>query len=145
MSVRPIPEGFHTITPNTIVENAKNAIAFYEKAFGAEEKVRLTLPDGRIAHSELQIGDSRLNLADAMDGWPVHGLLAQIHVPDSDAMFKRAVDAGAKVSMPMTDMFFGTREGRVVDPFGNTWTISTRKEEVSPEEMQRRINAQMGG
>ena len=81
-----------------------------------------------------------------MDGWPVHKLLAQILTfPIRDAMFKRAVDAGAKEIMPMTDMFFGTREGRVVDPFGNTWTISTRKEEVSPQEMQRRINAQMGG
>ena len=140
MSVRPIPEGFHTITPNIIVQGAEKAIEFYKKAFGAEEKLRLTMPDGKVAHCELIIGDSRLNLGEAMEGWPVHPLLAQLFVEDSDALFKRAVDAGAKVTMPMTDMFFGFRVGHVVDPFGGTWVISTRKEIVSPEEMQRRIN-----
>ncbi|HLN29233.1 MAG TPA: VOC family protein [Gemmataceae bacterium] len=140
MSVRPIPEGYHTITPNTIVRGAEKAIEFYKKAFGAEEKVRLTMPDGTIAHSELIIGDSRLNLAEPMQGWPAHPLLAQLFVEDSDAIFEQAIAAGAKVTIPMTDMFFGFREGRVVDPFGNTWTISTRKEIVSPEEMQRRLN-----
>jgi PhnB protein len=145
MKVTPVPEGFHTITPNTIVSDAGEAVAFYEQAFGAEEKMRLTMPDGKIVHCELQIGDSRLNLADAMEGWPLHPLLAQIYVADSDAMFKRAIAAGAKQLMPMTDMFFGSREGRLIDPFGNTWTISTRQENVSPEEMQRRINAQVGG
>jgi PhnB protein len=76
-----------------------------------------------------------------MDGWPARGLVAQIHVEDSDALFKRAVAAGASVVMPMTDMFFGSREGRVSDPFGNIWTIATLKEQVSPEEMQRRMAA----
>jgi PhnB protein len=141
MSVGPIPEGFHTITPNTVVEDAAKAIEFYVRAFGAEEKMRLIMPDGKIAHCELQLGDSRFNLADAMEGWPVHKLLAQIYVADADGLFERAVKAGATVIMPVTDMFFGSREGRVVDPFGNTWTISTRTEEVSPEEMQRRLNA----
>lgn len=145
MPVRGIPEGFHTITPNTIVDNAEQAISFYKEAFGAEEKVRLTMTDGKIAHCELQIGDSRLNLADAMDGWPVHALLAQIFVPDSDAVFARAVNAGATAISPMTDMFFGSREGRVRDPFGNTWTISTQKEIIPQAEMQRRISAQMAG
>jgi PhnB protein len=143
MSVKAVPEGFHTITPNIIVNDGQAAIAFLTRAFGAEEKVRLTMPGGKIAHCELQIGDSRINLGDAMEGWPPHPLLAQIFVEDSDALFARAVAAGAKVIMPMTDMFFGTREGRISDPFGNTWTISTRKEEVSPAEMQRRIDAQM--
>jgi PhnB protein len=143
MKTTPVPEGFHTITPNTIVSDAAKAVAFYKEAFGAEEKMRLTMPDGKIVHCELQIGDSRLNLADAMEGWPLHPLLAQIYVVDSDAMFKRAIAAGAKELMPMTDMFFGSREGRLIDPFGNTWTISTRKENVSPEEMQRRIDAQL--
>jgi PhnB protein len=144
MSVSPVPEGFHTITPNIIVEDGPSAIAFLSQAFNAEELVRLTLPDGKIVHCELRIGDSRLNLGETMDGWPVHGLVAQIHVADSDAVFARAVAAGATVTMPMTDMFFGSREGRVTDPFGNTWTITTRKERVSHEEMQRRINEQMG-
>jgi len=141
MSVRPIPEGFHTITPNIIVRGAEKAIEFYKEAFGAEEKVRLTMPDGTIAHAELIIGDSRLNLGEPMEGWPVHPLLAQLFVEDSDAIFEQAIHAGAKVTMPMTDMFFGFREGRITDPFGNTWTISTRKEIVSPEEMQRRLNS----
>jgi PhnB protein len=140
MSVNPIPDGFHTITPNVIVEDDERAVAFFKSAFGAEEILRLTMPDGKITHCELKIGDSRLNLGEAMEGWPAHTLLAQIHVADSDAMFERAVAAGAKVTMPMTDMFFGSREGRIVDPFGNTWTIATRKEVVSPEEMQRRLN-----
>jgi PhnB protein len=140
MSVRPIPEDFHTITPNIIVQGAEKAVEFYKKAFGAEEKVRLTMPDGKITHCELIIGDSRLNLGEAMEGWPVHPLLAQLFVEDSDALFERAVEAGAKVTMPMTDMFFGFRVGHVVDPFGGTWVISTRKEIVSPEEMQQRID-----
>jgi len=140
MSVHFIPEGFHTITPNTIVENAAEAIDFYQRVFDAKEKVRLTMPGGKIVHCELQIGDSRVNLADAMEGWPLHALLAQIYVPDSDAVFARALGAGAKQVMPVSDMFFGAREGRVLDPFGNTWTISTLKEKVAPAEMQRRLD-----
>jgi PhnB protein len=140
MSVRPIPEGYHTITPNIIVQGVEQAVDFYKRAFGAEETVRLTMPNGTIVHCELIIGDSRLNLGEPMESWPAHPLLAQLHVEDSDAIFQQAIGAGAKVIMPMTDMFFGSREGRIVDPFGNTWTISSRKENVSPEEMQRRLN-----
>lgn len=143
MSVSPIPEGFHTITPNIIVDDALQAIAFLCRAFGAEELVKLTLPDGKIVHCELQIGDSRLNLGEAMEGWPARGLVAQLYVPNSDELFARAVAAGATILMPMTDMFFGSREGRVADPFGNIWTIATRTERVSYEEMQRRLSAQM--
>jgi PhnB protein len=141
MSISPIPEGFHTITPNIIIAGVEKAIEFYKLAFGAEEKFRLAMPDGTIVHCELAIGDSRLNIGEAMDGWPVHPLLAQIYVQDADVVFERAVNAGARVIMPMTDMFFGSREGRVVDSFGGTWTISTRTEVVSPEEMQRRLKA----
>lgn len=140
MSDRHTPDGFHSITPNAIVADARKAIDFYKRVFDAVEKVCLRMPDGKIVHCELQIGDSRLNLAESMDGWPVHPLLAQIHVPDSDATFERAIAAGATEIMPMTDMFFGAREGRVLDPSGNSWTISTRTEDVSPEEMQRRID-----
>jgi PhnB protein len=145
MSVSFVPEGFHTITPNIIVDDARKAIEFLGAALGAEEIVKLTLPDGKIVHCELQIGDSRLNLGESMEGWPAHGLVAQLYVANSDELFARAVAAGAQVVMPMTDMFFGTREGRVSDPFGNIWTIATRKESVSYEEMQRRINEQMPG
>ena len=91
-----VPEGFHTLTPTTIVADAALAIDFYKRVFGAQEKVRLTTPNGKVVHCELQIGDSRVNLADAMDGWPLHPLLAQIYVPDSDAVFTRAVEAGAR-------------------------------------------------
>jgi len=98
---------FHTITPNVIVESAESAIKFYKLAFDAEVQVHLTMPDGSTAHCELLIGDSRLNLAEAMEGWPVQPLVAQLYVENSDEVFKRAVDAGATVLMPVTDMFFG--------------------------------------
>ena len=140
MRVPPIPEGFHTITPNLIVHGVERAIEFYTKAFGAVENFRLTMPDGKITHCELRIGDSGLNIGEAMKEWPAHPLLAQLFVEDSDAVFEQAVNAGAEVVMPITDMFFGSREGRVADPFGGTWTIATRTDIVSPEEMQRRLN-----
>ncbi len=142
MSVPWLPKGFHTITPNIIVDDAEEAIAFFKHAFGAAESYRLTLSDGRIAHCEMKLGDSIFNLGTSMQGWPAHGLVAQIYVQDSDALFNRAVQAGATVIMPMTDMFFGSREGRIADPFGNVWTIATLLEEVAPAEMQRRMKAE---
>lgn len=141
MTVKPIPDGFHTVVPNMIVKNVDEAVEFYQRVFGAEEILRLTMPDGKVAHCELKFGDSRVNLGEAMEGWPEHNLLAQIYVEDSDAVFDRAVELGAQVVTPMADMFFGSREGRISDPFGNTWTIATQKENVSSEEMQRRLNA----
>jgi len=140
MNVNPIPPGFHTLAANIIVKNVDAAVLFYRRAFGAEEILRLSMPDGKVVHCELRFGDSRLNLGESMEGWPEHTLLAQIFVADSDAVFAQAVKAGAEVLSPMTDMFFGSREGRVLDPFGSTWTISTHKENVSVEEMQRRLN-----
>jgi PhnB protein len=137
-----IPKGFHTVTPNIVVEHGEEAIAFLKAALGAKESYRLTLSNGRIAHCELRFGDSVVNLGEAMDAWPAHGLLAQIYVQDSDALFKQAVAAGAKLIMPMTNMFFGSREGRIADPFGSVWTIATLKEDVSPQEMQRRVDAE---
>jgi PhnB protein len=141
LSIQAIPKGFHTVTPNIIVDDAEKAVEFLKRAFGATESYRLMTSNGKIAHCELRIGDSVLNLGASMEGWPPRGLVAQIYVEDSDVLFKRAVDAGATVIMPMTDMFFGSREGRVSDPYGNVWTIATLKEEVSPEEMQRRMKA----
>ena len=142
MSARWLPNGFHTVTPNIIVDDPEQAVAFLKKALGATESYRLTMSDGKIVHCELKIGNSILNLGASMEGWPAHGLVAQIYVEDSDALFQRAVRAGAKVIIPMTDMFFGSREGRLADPFGNVWTIATLKEEVPPEEMQRRMKAE---
>ena len=135
-----IPKGFHTVTPNIIVDNAEDAITFLKRGLGATEHYRLTMSNGKIAHCELKVGDSIVNLGESVDGWPAHGLVAQIYVENSDALFEQAVAAGASVVMPMTDMFFGSREGRISDPFGNVWTIATLKEEVSPEEMQRRMS-----
>ena len=143
MSAGWLPNGFHTITPNIIVDDAEQAVAFFKNAFGASENYRLTMSNGKITHCELKLGDSIFNLGTSMDGWPAHGLVAQIYVEDSDALFDRAVQAGAKVIMPMTDMFFGSREGRIADPFGNVWTIATLKEQVAPAEIQRRMKAEV--
>lgn len=134
-----MPMGFHTITPNVVVDRAEDAVAFLRKAFGFVENYRLTTSNGKIAHCELQLGDSILNIGEAMDGFPSSTLMAQIYVENSDELFQLAVQAGAKILMPMTDMFFGSREGRVEDPFGNVWTIATLHEVVEPAEMQRRM------
>jgi PhnB protein len=136
-----IPRDFRTVTPNIVVDDAENAIAFLKGALGAVEQFRLTMSSGKVAHCELKLGDSIVNVGESMDGWPARGLVAQIYVENSDALFERAVAAGATVIMPMTDMFFGSREGRVADPFGNVWTIATLTERVSPAEMQRRMTA----
>jgi len=136
-----ILEDFHTVTPNIVVDDAEEAITFLKAGLGATERYRLTLPNGTIAHCELKLGNSVLNLGKSMEGWPARGLVAQIFVEDSDALFERAVSAGATVVMPMTDMFFGSREGRISDPAGNVWTIATLKKNLSPQEMQRRMNA----
>ena len=137
-----IPEDFHTVTPNMIVDDAEQAIAFLKAGLGATERYRLELPNGKIAHCELKLGNSVLNLGESMEGWPARALVAQVFVEDSDALFKQAIEAGATVVMPMTDMFFGSREGRVSDPAGNVWTIATLKENLSPPQMQHRLNAQ---
>ncbi len=142
MSAQWLPKGFHTITPNIVVDDAEGAVAFLKQAFGASETYRLMMSNGKIAHCELRLGDSTFNLGTSMEGWPAHGLVAQIYVQDSDALFDRAVQAGATVLMPMTRMFFGSREGRVADPFGNVWTIATLEEQVAPLEMQRRMKAE---
>ncbi|TCW83982.1 hypothetical protein C5O80_12900 [Burkholderia sp. SRS-46] len=141
MNTNGTPEGFNTITPNSIVSSVADAVKFYQKVFGAEELLRLSTPDGKVVHCELKFGDSRINLGESMEGWPEQPLLAQIYVPDSDSTFALAIKEGAKELSPMTDMFFGSREGRVIDPFGNTWTIATHKKKVSGEEMQRLLNA----
>ena len=144
---QPIPEGTHTVTPHLIVKGGARAIDFYGAAFGAVEHYRMPAPGGAIGHAELQIGDSVIFLADEFPGNPgprkLKGSPVTIHlyVPDADATFAQAVKAGAKVKMPLMDMFWGDRYGIVVDPFGHVWSIATHKEDVSPEEMARRMAA----
>ena len=148
-AVKPVPDGYHTVTPYLIIDGASAAIEFYKKAFGAEELFRMPMPGGRVAHAEIQIGDSRVMLADEfpeMDargpksrgGTPVSILL---YVTDCDAVFGRAVAAGAKVKRPMKDQFYGDRSGTLEDPFGHCWSVSTHKEDLSPEEIQRRMQS----
>jgi len=144
----PIPEGFNTVTPHLIFDDAAKAIEWYKKALGAEEKNRAAGPDGKIIHAELQIGSSRLMLNDAMGGGRSPKTIGGspisfwVYVPDCDALYKRAVDAGAQVGQgpmgQMMDQFWGDRSGTVTDPFGYQWTIATHKEDLSPEEMKRR-------
>jgi len=144
----PIPEGFHTITPQLIFDNAAEAIDWYKKALGAEEKSRAVGPDGKIMHAELQIGDSRIMLNDAMGGGKSAKALGGspislfVYVQDCDALFNRAVRSGAHVAPgPMgqlADQFWGDRTGSLTDPYGYQWTIATRKEDISREEMDTR-------
>lgn len=150
--VKPIPKGFHTITPSLILRDCARAIEFYKTAFGAtEEKTRFTSPDGQLVmHAEVKIGDSIVFMADetpeqrmkspqSLDGIAV---TMWLYVSDADAAFKRAVTAGAKEKMALTDTFWGDRWGAVVDPFGHVWHISTHVEDVTPEEMRRRAEKQ---
>jgi len=147
--VNPIPEGYRTVTPYLIIRDAARAIEFYVKAFGAKEVMRMPLPDGKLAHAEIQSGDSMIMMADenpewgarspqALNGTPVGVFL---YVPDVDATFQRAVDAGATPTMPPADMFWGDRYGKLKDPFGHEWSVGTHVEDVPPEEMGKRQEA----
>ncbi len=143
--VRVIPEGCHTLTPHLVVRGAAAAIDYYKQAFGAEEVMRMPMPDGQtIGHAELRIGNSMIFLADefpqcksplALGGSPV---TLSLYVEDCDEVFQRAVAAGATVRMPPADMFWGDRYSQIVDPFGHVWALCTHKEDIAPEEMMRR-------
>ena len=137
MAVDPVPEGYHTVTPFLTLKDAAGAIDFYKKAFGAQERFRMPTPDGKVAHAELQIGDSVVMLSEALQE-PVTSASIYLYVPNADATFDRAVKAGAQSTMPLTDMFWGDRFGRVTDPFGVRWGIATHKEDLSPDEIGRR-------
>jgi PhnB protein len=149
--VQPIPQGYHTATPYLVVNDAAKAIEFYKRAFDAKEKFRMEGPPGKIGHAELQIGDSIFMLADEMPqmdakapqslGGTTAGIF--LYVKDVDAAFNKAVGAGAKVTMPVADMFWGDRYGKLMDPFGHSWSMATHKEDVAPEEMKRRVQAEM--
>jgi PhnB protein len=151
MGVKPIPDGYRTVTPYLIVNGAAKAIEFYKQAFGAVESARLESPGGRVGHAEVKIGDSSVMLADefpemgivgpeALGGSPISILL---YVEDVDACFSRAIAAGAKVKRPVIDQFYGDRSGTITDPFGHAWTIATHKEDVSLEEMNGRYKEMM--
>lgn len=147
-SLNYIPAGFHTLTPHLIIKDAGKAIEFYKQAFGAEELTRMPMPDGRIMHACLRIGDSTLFLADE---FPEHncGLSPQtlqkahatmhLFVEDVDRAYQRALNAGAQVLMPPQDMFWGDRYGLLVDPFGQPWSLATHKEELTPEQIKERM------
>jgi PhnB protein len=144
-SVNAVPPGFHTVTASITCKDAARAIQFYKDAFGAVERLRMASPDGRVNHAELQIGDSIIFMGDEFPGMtaaPAADLLPSqsiyLYVKDVDSLFNQAVGAGCKESMPVTDMFWGDRYGKVIDPFGHHWGISTHVEDVSPEEMDRR-------
>jgi PhnB protein len=146
-NVRPIPEGYHSITPALVSSNANAAIEFYKKVFGATEKGGRALgPDGKVMHAELKIGDSVIFVNDTMGPSAalgtepkVHPLQLHLYVEDADAVFNRAVAAGARVQTPLENMFWGDRYGKIVDPFGREWAIATHVEDVAPQDMERRM------
>ena len=156
MAVKPIPDGYHSVTPYLIVQGAAAAIDFYKKAFGATELMRMDGPEGKVGHAEVRIGDSAVMLADEFPGMGFRSPLALggagvsllIYVDDVDARFGRAVAAGATVLREVKDQFYGDRSGTLKDPFGHVWTIATHTEDVTPEEMHKRAEAfkkQQGG
>ena len=149
----PVPTGYHTVTPHLVCRDAAGAIAFYTRAFGAKELLRMPMPGGGIAHAELQIGSSRLMLGDEMPaqgasapqtvgGTPVHIFL---YLKDVDRVFAQATAAGATVEMPLQDMFWGDRYGKLLDPYGHKWSMATHIEDVSPKEMAKRSAAAFPG
>jgi PhnB protein len=151
--VKPIPEGYHSVTPYLCCRDAGAAIDFYKKAFGATELMRMGAPGGKIGHADIQIGDSHLMLADefpemgflspqTVGGSPV---MIHLYVEDADATTARAVAAGAKVVKPVEDQFYGDRGGQLDDPFGHKWYVSTRKEDLSFDEVRERAAKMMGG
>ena len=151
MSVKPIPEGYHTLTPFLTVRDAVRAIEFYKQAFGAEERGVMKGPDGKVMHAELKIGDSIIMLSDE---WPEYGALSpqssggagmglHIYLDGVDAAFDRAVKAGAQIEMPVTDQFWGDRYGKLKDPFGHKWSIATHTKDMSADEMKRAMDEAM--
>ena len=148
-TVKPIPEGYHAVTPYLIIKGAADALEFYKKAFGATELFRMAQPDGKIGHAEIQIGDSRIMLADehpemkhlspqTLGGSAVSIML---YVEDVDTVYNQAIAAGGSEQRALEDKFYGDRVGSLVDPFGHIWHVGTHKEDVTPEEMHKRLAA----
>jgi PhnB protein len=151
MPVKPVPEGYHTVTPYLTVDDAAKAIEFYKDAFGATERVRMNAPDGKVGHAELEIGDSLIMLSDpfpqASTKSPkeLGGTSSSVflYVEDVDAVVKQATNAGASITMEVADQFWGDRFGSVADPFGHIWSIATHVEDLTPEEITERSKAAM--
>jgi PhnB protein len=151
MTAKPIPEGYHALTPYLAVDDAAQAIEYYRKAFGAQERVRMETPDGKIGHAELEIGDSLVMLSDTFPQASTRppkelgGTSASVfmYAEDVDAVVKQAVGAGATVTMEVADQFWGDRFGTVTDPFGHVWSIATHVEDLTPEEIAERSKAAM--
>ena len=150
-SVKPIPEGYHSVTPYLFVRSAASAIDFYKNVFGATEIVRMAGSNGKIMHAELKIGDSIVMLADenpptgVMSPQTIGGFSVGLHVyvENVDAVIQKAVENGAKLLRPIKNQFYGDRSGSVLDPFGHMWSVATHVEDVSPEEMRKRMTAAM--
>ena len=143
-TVKPIPDGMHSLTPHLVCAGAADAISFYAKAFGAVEQMRVPGPDGKLMHACVRIGDSQLFLVDEFPEWGAIGpkslknspVTIHLQVDDADAAFEQAVAAGCTVTMPLDDAFWGDRYGQVKDPFGHSWSIATHMRDLSPEEIQ---------
>ncbi len=151
--VQPVPENYPSVTPYLCVEGAAEAIEFYKKAFGAKERMRLPLPDGKLAHAELEIRGSVFMLSDAMPDWGAHSpkhfggspVSFMLYVEDCDAAMKQATAAGATEERPLEDQFYGDRTGTVKDPYGHQWTLASHVKDMTPEEMMAAMKETMGG
>jgi PhnB protein len=149
--VKPIPQGYHSVTPYLVVNDGARAIEFYQRAFGAKEVMRMDGPQGKISHAELKIGDSMIMLSDEMPGSGNRSpkslggspVAIFLYLEDVDKVFNQAVAAGAHADQQPTDQFWGDRYGKLTDPFGHTWSIATHKEDVAPAEMEKRAKAAM--
>ncbi|MNC85805.1 hypothetical protein D3C83_14190 [compost metagenome] len=150
--VKAVPDGMHSVTPHLICAGAANAIEFYKKAFNAVEEARLPGPQGRIMHAQIRIEGSAVMLVDEMPEWGAFGpkslkgspVTIHLYVENADAVFARAVGAGAKVIMPLADMFWGDRYGKLEDPFGHHWSVATHTRDLTPDEVRQAMK-QMGG
>jgi len=145
MAVKPIPDGYHTVTPYLVLRDAAGLIEFLQQAFDAEEIERMQAPDGGITHAEVRIGDSVIMMGDANESVPPMPAMIHLYLEDSDAAYQRALEAGATSLREPEDQFYGDRTGGVQDAFGNQWWLATHIEDVSPEEMRRRAEAQAQG
>ena len=149
---KPMPAGMHTVTPHIICAGAAEAIEFYKKAFGAEEMFRLPGPDGKLMHGSIRIGDSAVMLAEENEKHGIFGpkrlngspVIIHLYVEDADAFVARAAEAGANVTMPVAEMFWGDRYGRLQDPFGHMWSVSTHVRDVTPDEMKQAVQSMKG-
>jgi uncharacterized glyoxalase superfamily protein PhnB len=136
-TVKPVPEGFRTVTPYLIVEKAGEVIEFLKRAFGAQVTFQMMNPDGSIGHSEIRVGDSMIMLSSAREQWKAMPAMIHLYVEDCDALYAKAIEAGAEAIMPIADQFYGDRSGGVKDVAGNYWWMATHKKDVSEEELKK--------